>query len=109
MTTEEIRNTVLRLLTDIATEVDAAQIKLDVGFRDQLDVDSMDLLKFVISLHTEFGVEIPERDYPKLATPNGCVAYLEGAMQTKGTVTQCSSPIISPTAPHTVPTLRFDG
>lgn len=80
MTTDEIRNTVLRLLTNIAPEVDPAQIKLDVGFRDQLDVDSMDLLKFVVSLHTEFGVEIPERDYSKLATPNACVAYLENAL-----------------------------
>lgn len=80
MSTDDIRNTVLRLLTDIAPEVDPAQIKLDVSFRDQLDVDSMDLLKFLISLHTEFGVEIPERDYSKLATPNSCVAYLEAAI-----------------------------
>lgn len=84
MSTDDLRNTVLRLLTDIAPEVDPAQIKLDVSFRDQLDVDSMDLLKFLISLHTEFGVEIPERDYPKLATPNSCVAYLEAAIQKAG-------------------------
>lgn len=83
MTTAEIRNTVLQLLTDIAPEVDPTRIKLDVNFRDQLDVDSMDLLKFVISLHSKFGVEIPERDYSKLATPNGCVAYLDAALRTK--------------------------
>lgn len=81
MTTEEIRTTVLRLLTNIAPEVDSAQIKLDVSFRDQLDVDSMDLLKFLISLHTELGVEIPERDYSKLVTPNACVAYLDAAIR----------------------------
>ena len=83
MSTEDIRNTVLQLLTDIAPEVDPARIKLDVSFREQLDVDSMDLLKFVISLHAKFGVEIPERDYSKLATPDGCVAYLEAALRTK--------------------------
>lgn len=83
MSSEEIRKTVLQLLTDIAPEVDPARIKLDVSFRDQLDVDSMDLLKFVISLHTKFGVEIPERDYSKLTTPNGCIAYLEAALRTK--------------------------
>ena len=81
MTTDDIRNTVLRLLTDIAPEVDPPHIKLDVSFRDQLDVDSMDLLKFVISLHNEFGVEIPERDYSKLATPNACVAYLAASLR----------------------------
>lgn len=76
MTTDEIRNTVLRLLTDITPEVTPAQIKLDVNLRDQLDVDSMDLLKFLISLHTEFGIEIPERDYSKLTTPNACCNYI---------------------------------
>lgn len=81
MTTDEIRNTVLRLLTNIAPEVDPASIQPDVRFRDQLDVDSMDLLNFVIALHQEFGVEIPERDYPKLATPSACVAYLKNALQ----------------------------
>lgn len=84
MSTDDIRNTVLRLLTEIAPEVDPTQIKRDVSFRDQLDVDSMDLLKFLISLHTEFGVEIPERDYSKLATPNSCVAYLSAAIQKAG-------------------------
>lgn len=83
MTTDEIRNTVLRLMTDIAPEVALSQISLDVSFREQLDVDSMDLLKFVISLHTAFGVEIPERDYSKLATPDACVAYLEAALRVK--------------------------
>ena len=53
MTTDEIRNTALRLLTYIAPEVDPAQIKLDVSFRDQLDVDSMDLLKFVNNMLNE--------------------------------------------------------
>ena len=83
MSTDEIRNTVLQLLTEIAPEISPAQIKLDVSFRDQLDVDSMDLLKFLVSLHTELGVEIPERDYSKLATPNACVAYLDAAVRAK--------------------------
>ena len=48
----------------------------DVDFRDQLDIDSMDFLNFVIALHASLGVDIPETDYPKLATLNGCVEYL---------------------------------
>jgi acyl carrier protein len=42
-----------------------------------LDLDSMDFLNFVTALHEETGVEIPERDYPQVATVEGCVAYLE--------------------------------
>ncbi|MBI3031504.1 MAG: acyl carrier protein [Candidatus Rokubacteria bacterium] len=76
MTRDEIRATVLRVLGDIAPEADLASVKPDVGFREQLDLDSMDLLNFVIGLHGALNVEIPETDYPKLATLDGCVEYL---------------------------------
>lgn len=79
MTAAEIRHTVLRLLGNVAPEADPAQLKPGISFRDQLDIDSMDLLNFVISLHKEFGIDIPERDYPKLMTIDGAVAYLEAA------------------------------
>ena len=75
----EIRSAVLRVLGEIAPEADLARIEPDVSFRDQLDIDSMDFLNFVIALHEELGVEIPEADYPKLATLDGCVAYLRDA------------------------------
>jgi acyl carrier protein len=39
----------------------------------------MDQLNFMVGLHKEFQVEIPERDYPKLMTLNGCVEYLSHA------------------------------
>lgn len=76
MTADQIRATVLRLLGNVAPEADPAEIKPDVSLRDQLDIDSMDLLNFIISLHKEFGVEIPERRYPQLMTIEGCVKYL---------------------------------
>ena len=83
MNTDDIRATTLRLLTDIAPEADPALLKPDISFRDQLDIDSVDLLNFLISLHREFGVEIPERDYAKLTTLNACVVYLEQAIAGK--------------------------
>ncbi len=76
MTTDEIRETVLRVLGEIAPEASPAAIEPDVPFRDQLDLDSMDFLNFVIALHDELGVDIPESDYRKLATLDGCVEYL---------------------------------
>lgn len=77
MTTEEVRKTVIRLLGTIAPEADLGNISPDVPFRDQVDLDSMDILNFVIALHKEFNVEIPEADYSRLATLEGCVTYLE--------------------------------
>ena len=76
MTKDEIRETVLRILGQIAPEADLSQIKTNLRIRDQLDIDSMDLLNFVIGLHKELGVDIPETDYPKLATLDGCIDYL---------------------------------
>ena len=76
MTRDEIRATVLRTLGEIAPEADLSTLKADVSFRDQLDVDSMDLLNFVIAVHAALHVEIPEADYPRLATLDGCVDYL---------------------------------
>jgi len=77
VTRGELRATVLHVLGEIAPEADLAALKSDVGFRDQLDLDSMDLLNFVVGLHAALGVEIPETDYPKLVTLDACVEYLD--------------------------------
>ena len=76
MTTDEIRDTVLRMLCEVAPEADPAQVRGDVDLRDQLDIDSMDLLNFVISVDEELGVEIPESDYGRFSTLDEFVAYL---------------------------------
>ena len=79
-TTEEIRAAVLSVLGEIAPEADPAGIDPAESLREQLDLDSMDFLNFVIGVHKRLGVEIPEADYPKLASLDGAMAYL----QTKG-------------------------
>ena len=72
----DITQAVLKALGDIAPEADLSSLKYDVSIRDQLDIDSMDFLNFVIAVHQSLSVEIPESDYPKLATLDGAVAYL---------------------------------
>ena len=76
MNRDEIQRTVLRLLGEVAPEADLTQLKPTVSFRDQLDIDSMDFLNFVIALHAALQVDIPETDYSKIATLQGCVEYL---------------------------------
>jgi acyl carrier protein len=76
MTTDDIRTTVLELLCEVAPEIDPAAVKPDVEIRDQFDLDSMDILNFVISVDERFGVEIPESDYGRLTTIDGFVDYL---------------------------------
>jgi acyl carrier protein len=77
MSPEEIRAAVVAALTGVAPEADPAAIDPDEPLREQLDLDSMDFLNFVIRVHQRLGVEIPEVDYPRLATLAGAVAYLE--------------------------------
>jgi acyl carrier protein len=85
MTDDEIRATVLRILGEIAPEADLTRLKSNVSFRDQLDIDSMDFLNFVIALDEELDVRIPESDYPKLSTLDACVELLSSWTTVKET------------------------
>ena len=76
MRDEEIKAVVLRVLGDIAPEAELEQIDPAVDLREQLDLDSMDILNLMIGIHEAIGVDIPEADYPQMANLNGCVAYL---------------------------------
>jgi acyl carrier protein len=79
VTRDETRAVVLDTLAGIAPEVDPAAVLPDVDLRDQLDIDSMDFFNFVIALHERLGVEIPERDYPRLGTLDAIVDYVADA------------------------------
>ena len=72
----DIRAIVLRVLGQIAPEADLAGLKPNVALRDQLDIDSMDFLNFLIAVDKELHVDIPERDYARLMTLDACVGYL---------------------------------
>lgn len=85
MSEPEIRETVLRVLGEIAPEADLTLLNPQARLRDQLDIDSMDFLNFIIGLHKELHVEIPERDYARLATLAGCVDYVATAIHSNST------------------------
>ena len=76
MNRDELQTAVLRALAKVAPEADPGAIDAQRPLRDQLDLDSMDLLRFAIAVHTELGVDIPEADYAKLDSLAACTAYL---------------------------------
>jgi acyl carrier protein len=76
MNPDRIREAIAKTLGGIAPEADIEQLNPRANLRDELDLDSMDFLNFVIGLHKELGVEIPETDYAKLSTLGDCMAYL---------------------------------
>ena len=76
MNREQLPRRVLELVTAIAPDVEADSVIPGIAFRDQFDFDSMDTLNFAIALQREFGVDVPEIDYARLASLDQCVAYL---------------------------------
>lgn len=76
MTIDEIRNVILEIIQDIDDEADLANVNPGEPLRDQLDLDSMDFLDIVIELRKRYQIQIPEADYPQLATLDSCVTYL---------------------------------
>ena len=76
MSEDELRQTVLDALAEIAPEVDPAGLEDDVPLQEQVDLDSMDMLELLTTVGEQAGVDIPERDYAEVATLDGCVRYL---------------------------------
>jgi acyl carrier protein len=76
MQATDISQVILDIIGSIAPDEDTSNVKPDVRLRDQLDLDSMDFLDIVMELRKRYGIEVPEEDYPKLATLNSCVEYL---------------------------------
>lgn len=80
MSDDEIKALVIRELGKIAPEANS-DLDPDADLREQIDLDSMDILNLMIAIHAATGVEIPEADYPKLTTLNACTAYLRGRIK----------------------------
>ncbi len=81
MTADEIGKAVLDILADIAPDEELGDLKEDVAFRDQLELDSMDFLDIVMELRKRYRIQIPEEDYPQLASMKSTVSYLEPVMK----------------------------
>lgn len=77
----QIKAVVLRVLNGIAPEVEIDSIDPRRDLRDQIDIDSVDFLNFVIGLHKALGIEIPDADIPKLANLNSCIDYLRSKIK----------------------------
>lgn len=76
MTKEEIKQIVIDIIKTIAPDEDLSSVKDDVALRDQVELDSMDFLDIVMELRKKYNIEVPEVDYPKLASLQSCADYL---------------------------------
>lgn len=76
MNTDQARTLLARLLHGIAPEVDLASVPGDALLQDEFDLDSMDFLNVMTALKDETGIDVPERDYPMLASVDGFADYV---------------------------------
>ncbi len=77
MEEKELRAVVVATLKAIAPEVEEGDLRPDRPLRNQVDLDSMYWLIFLIGLHEKMKVYIPEADYAKLVTLGDVLDYLK--------------------------------
>lgn len=76
MTADEARRAVRTVLHAIAPDSDVGSVAPDETLQESLGLDSLDFLNFVAGLEERTGILVPECDYPRLLTLEGCVDYL---------------------------------
>jgi acyl carrier protein len=81
MNETELRAAVLKALHRVAPEADLGTLDPKADLRDELDIDSIGILEFATGIQKETGIEVPERDYPRIVRLDGCIDYLTAALK----------------------------
>jgi acyl carrier protein len=80
MIAAEIKEAIISILSDIAPDENLSELKESIPFSEQLEMDSMDFLDIVMELRKRYRIQIPEEDYPELASMESTVEYLQPLM-----------------------------
>jgi acyl carrier protein len=77
--TEEIRSKIHQIVLNIAEDMDIEEekVKDDANLVSDLGLDSMAMLEILAGIEKEFGVKIPESEFPELVSINACVGKVE--------------------------------
>mgnify|MGYP003357222040 FL=1 len=57
--------------------VDAADVREDASFTNDLGADSLETVELMMDLEKEFNITIPEEESEKLSTVGDAIAYIE--------------------------------
>mgnify|MGYP001112097723 CR=1 FL=1 len=57
--------------------LESAEIGMETSFKDDLDVDSLDLFELVMALEEAYGIEIPSEDQERITTVGAVIEYLK--------------------------------
>ncbi|AUW95688.1 phosphopantetheine-binding protein [Streptococcus pluranimalium] len=76
MTKETIYETVVKVIRQQRHE-DDLPVTPEMSLRDDLGVDSIELMEFVIALEDEFNINIPDEDVDQMVRMSDLLTYLD--------------------------------
>lgn len=76
MNEQDAREAVYAAIGKVAPDVDIDGLDEGSRLRQDLELDSLDFLRLVETIDEATGVDIPESDYPSVATVKGLISYL---------------------------------
>ena len=78
-----IDSQIINELQKIAPEINNLTLDKEQPIRDQVDLDSIDYLRFLTNIYKKFDIEIPEKDYEKIQTLNSLSRYIHHLKPTR--------------------------
>ncbi|WJH23767.1 acyl carrier protein [Pseudarthrobacter defluvii] len=76
MNDQAARQAVEAAIGKVAPDVEPEDLEGGARLRQDLELDSLDFLRLVEVIAETTGVDIPEADYPAVATVDGLVTYV---------------------------------
>lgn len=76
MNLSDARTAVLDAIRTVAPDAPLDALGGDDDLIETLELDSMDVLNIAVAVSDSTGIEIPERDYPKLVSIEAFASYL---------------------------------
>ena len=79
MTRSEIFDKISQMIKEQMHHEDM-EVTEETSLKDELGVDSIDLIEFVVNLEDEFSIEIPDDDIETIEQLGDMLDYLEGRL-----------------------------
>ncbi|MBL4657628.1 MAG: acyl carrier protein [Flavobacteriales bacterium] len=81
----DIESKIRSIIVDI-TGVDEIEITPETNFKNDLGLDSLDMVEVIMEFECEFSIDINTGDIRKMATVADAVAYIENSEKRKNAV-----------------------
>ena len=78
----EIFETVKKIICE-KTELDDSEITMDAEYRNDLNISSIVIVSVILSVETEFGIEISDEDLVEMTTIGDAVRFVADKLATQ--------------------------